>query len=96
MQFQDFKITEQVRRILARHWVDTSKLDYGTTNSVVYIRGVIRQIKSHTDKTKEIEEKIQLVKTLETEIKRIPAVSGIVMKLDGLVKQGGSWHFKQK
>lgn len=94
MRFLDYQINEQVRRILARHWIDTSKLDYGTTNRVVYVRGVIHQIKARADQTHDREEQIRLITQIEKEIKRIPGNSGVVMKLEGFRKEGTQWKHK--
>lgn len=94
MQTIDFQINEHVRRILAQHWIDTKKLDYGTINSVVYLRGVIHQIRASHDKAQDREEKLRLVTLLEKEIKRIRGCKGIVMKLEGFVKEGGAWRVK--
>ncbi len=96
MRPDDFRINEHVRRTLARHWIDTSKLDYGTTDRVVFMRGVFTQIKTkkRSDRSIEHEQMINLIKQIEKEVNRIPGVSGIVMKLRDFKKEGGQWKGK--
>ncbi len=105
MQPQDFQITEQVRRILARNWVDMTKLDYGTTNRVVYLRGRLQTLQgakpAQTAQGGQTsgqahEDQLAFISRLETEIKRIPGTSGVVINVEGFAREGGKWQSKVK
>ena len=94
MRAEDFRINEQVRRVLARHWIDTSKLDYSTIDHVVYLRGMFGQVKTVKRVGEGIDamEIIRLIVQIEREINRIPSVGGILWKLKNYKKDGGKWQ----
>jgi hypothetical protein len=41
---EDYRINAFVRSVLVRRWIDTSRVDFGTSNGVVYLKGMFRQI----------------------------------------------------
>jgi hypothetical protein len=43
MSVEDYRINAFVRTVLVRRWIDTSRVDFGTSNGVVYLRGILRQ-----------------------------------------------------
>jgi hypothetical protein len=98
LSIEDYRINAFVRSVLVKRWVDTSRVDFGTSNGVVYVRGVFRQTygKRQLHRVEEIDELLGLVKRIEREIRNIPGVRDTVFKLDNFEKKGGRWRRKVK
>jgi hypothetical protein len=88
---EDFRINAVVRTILVRFWIDTSKLDHGAINGVIYLRGrLIKEIVRENDQDSE-ESILFLARRLERELKNIRGVRDVVYNLENLIKARGRW-----
>jgi len=98
MSIEDYRINAFVRATLVRRWIDTSRVDFGTSNGVVYVRGVLRRIygRRQTEEDQDVDDILSLVRRVEKEIRSIPTVKDVVFKLDNLEKSGGQWRRKIK
>jgi Mg2+/Co2+ transporter CorC len=99
MSIEDYRINAFVRSVLVRRWIDTSRVDFGTSNGVVYIRGILRQIygrKYLEEDEEEMDNLLPLVRKVEKDIRTIPGVRDVVFKLDNLEKRGGQWKRRIK
>lgn len=91
MPTEDFRINATVRTTLVRFWVDTSKLDHGAINGVIYLRGrLVREISRSTNGSEE-ESLTLLARNLERELKNIRGVRDVVYNLENLIKARGRW-----
>ena len=93
MSLTDYRINAQIRVILVRRGIDLSKVEYGVTNSVVYLRGSIRTftIRQSNDPSRDRLEEIESITRLEKAIRAIPGVKDVVFQMDHLVKVGWRW-----
>lgn len=92
MAVVDFRTNTEVRRILVKRWVDTSKVEFGTTNGVVYIKGVIatpEDIKAFRGLASR--SRLDLIMKIEKDIRKLPDVKDVVFKLVDYEKTGGRW-----
>jgi hypothetical protein len=93
---EDYRINAFVRSVLVRRWIDTSRMDFGTSNGVVYLKGMFRQI--YRRKTSEEEEcdddLLMVVHRLEKDIRCIQGVRDVVFRLSNFEKKGGKWTRK--
>ena len=99
MSVEDYRINAFVRSVLVKRWIDTSRVDFGTSNGVVYVRGILRQVygrKQLEEDDEEVDNLLALVRKVEKEIRRIPGVRDIVFKLDNFEKRGGQWKRRIK
>ena len=89
----DYQINAQIRVILVRRGIDLSKIEYGVTNSVVYLRGSLRtfDIRLSNDPSRDRLEEIDSLKRLEKALRAIPGVKDVVFQMDHLVKVGWRW-----
>lgn len=91
---QDYRINAQVRALLVRLCVDLAKVEHGTTNGVVYIRGSLRN--SMFDRSDELSAsrlaEAAFVQRIEKALRRIPGVRDAVFQLDRVVKVGTRWR----
>lgn len=92
MQHEDFRINATVRTLLIRLWIDTSQLDHGTMNGVVYLRGRLRKEMIREDNRNPAEECARLLATrLERQIRTVRGVRDVVCTLDNVSKVKGQW-----
>ena len=93
MSTADYRINAQIRVILVRRGIDLSKIEYGVTNSVVYLRGSVRtfSIRQSNDPSRDRLEEIESVMRLEKALRAIPGVKDVVLQMDHLVKVGWRW-----
>ena len=93
MSVTDYRINAQIRVILVRRGIDLSKIEYGVTNSVIYVRGAIRTfaIRESGDPSQDRLEEQQAVMRLEKALRQIPGVRDVIFQLDHLVKVGWRW-----
>ena len=88
MSQQDFRINASVMTVLTRRWVDTARLDVGTTNGVVYIRGAVPPQAPNAPATTAGS---ALLGDIEREIRSLPGVRDVVFGVNGWRKSGGRW-----
>jgi hypothetical protein len=74
-------------------WIDTTLLDHGATNGVVYVRGTLRRNLIRAEKDGQ-EDVVLLVRRLEREVRNIRGVRDMVCNLVNLAKVGGRWVIK--
>jgi hypothetical protein len=87
---EDFRINAAVRTTLVRFWIDTSQIDHGAINGVIYLRGRLTKELMRTQQ--EQDESIAfLARRLERELKNIRGVRDVVYDLDNLTKSRGRW-----
>lgn len=99
MSVEDYRINAFVRSVLVRRWIDTSRVDFGTSNGVVYVRGILRQIygrKQLEEDQREVDNLIALLRKVEKEIRTIPGVKDVIFKFDNFEKRAGQWKRKIK
>ena len=98
MSIQDYRINALVRSVLVKRWIDTSRVDFGTSNGVVYVRGILRQTygRRQLERIDEADELLGLIRRIERELRFIPGVKDVVFKLDNFEKKGGRWRRKVK
>ena len=94
MRVFDHRIVTQIRTLLVRAWVDTSILDFGVTNGVVYFKGTFRhhlskQNLNRTDRVKYNE--VEMMKRMERSVRGIPGVRDMIFRLDNMFKSGAQW-----
>ena len=108
MRTDDFRINAKVRSILVRHWIDTTRCNFGTIKGKVFIRGTIKRIFGQASRhpegmDKEIEEReadkqltseLAVIQQLEEEIRRIPDVVSVHFDLERWKKERGAWRRK--
>jgi len=93
MSLNDYRINAQIRVILVRRGIDLSKVEYGVTNSVVYLRGSLRTftIRQSNDPSRDRLQEVETMMRLEKTIRAIPGVKDVVCQMDHLVKVGWRW-----
>ncbi len=94
MRLADYKLNAQVRRLLVRRWIDLSRLDYGVTNGVVYLRGSLGPAAFDEERNPEDArlEEITTATRLERALRQIPGVRDVIFQLDHIVKTGYRWR----
>jgi len=95
---QDFRINAQVRQLLVRRNVDLTKVEHGTTNGVIYIRGSLQSnytgvhgLESDDDARLD---QLRLIHIIERALRKITGVRDVVFKLDRLIKSGTKWKIQ--
>lgn len=93
MSTTDYRINAQIRVILVRRGIDLSRIEYGVTNSVVYLRGSVRtfSIRQSIDPSRDRLEEIEAMMRLEKALRAIPGVRDVIFQMDHLVKVGWRW-----
>lgn len=93
MQYEDFRINAAVRTLLIRFWIDTSMLDHGTINGIVYLRGSLRRelIREDPHEIGATESLRLLVQRLERHVRSIRGVRDVVCNLENIAKVKGKW-----
>jgi len=98
VQFDDFRINASVRTLLIRQWIDTTQLDHGTMNGIVYLRGSLRRemTRQREGRVEESpEESLRLLVTrLERQIRGVRGVRDVVCNLENIAKVRGQWSPK--
>ncbi len=94
---EDFVIQSNVRQVLIRSNIDYSRITFGTVKGVVYLRGVFKSGRLHTDGGGEgaANFTIKSLESLEKKIKCIPGVIDIEFELTNWKKAGGQWTPKK-
>jgi hypothetical protein len=89
----DFVIQSEIRRILARSLIDSSKISFGAVKGVVYLKGVFEMAHSYTDGSAEAIQEFtkKNLKSLEKKIRDIPGVSDINFQIVNWKKEKGQW-----
>ena len=92
MSVEDYRINAFVRSVLVRRWIDTSRVDFGTSNGVVYLKGMFRQIYRRKASEEEgVDDLLGVVHRLEKDIRSIQGVKDVVFRLSNFEKKGGKW-----
>jgi hypothetical protein len=93
LSVNDYRINAQIRTLLVRRGIDLSRIEYGVTNSVVYIRGSIRtfSIRQSNDPSQDRLQEIEAMTRLEKALRAMPGVRDVVFQMDHLVKVGWRW-----
>ena len=93
MSVNDYRINAQIRALLVRRGIDLSKIEYGVTNSVVYVRGAVRtfSIRQSNDPSQDRLSEIEEAMRLEKALRLLPGVKDVIFQLDHLVKVGWRW-----
>ncbi len=95
MPYEDYRLNAQVRTVLVRRWIDLSKVEYGVTNGVVYVRGSLRSYmtaREQGDERLRREEEATVAGRLERILRQLPGVRDVVFQLDRVVKVGWRWR----
>lgn len=74
----DFAINAKVRQVLARRWVIPEKLEVGTTDGVVLLKGHLEREPAGPG-TEDVDARGLFLRRLRTELKAIPGVVDVVM-----------------
>lgn len=92
----DYRINAQARALFVRLNVDLNKVEHGTTNGVIYVRGALRNFSF--DRSDELGEsrlaEAAFVHRVEKTLRRIPGVRDVVFQLERVVKVGTRWKPK--
>ena len=97
VQFEDFRINASVRTLLIRQGIDTTSLDYGTMNGIVYLRGSLRRelLRGNQKDEESPEESLRLLAVrLERQIRGVRGVRDVVCNLENVSKVRGQWTAK--
>ncbi len=95
MPYEDYRLNAQVRTVLVRRWIDLSKVEYGVTNGVVYLRGSLlphQTKREQGDERLRQEEEATVAGRLERLLRQLPGVRDVVFQLDRVVKVGWRWR----
>lgn len=95
MPYEDYRLNAQVRTVLVRRWIDLSKVEYGVTNGVVYLRGSLLPCLTERERGDERlrkEEEATVAGRLERVLRQLPGVRDVVFQLDRVVKVGWRWR----
>jgi hypothetical protein len=95
LPYEDYRLNAQVRAVLVRRWLDLSKVEYGVTNGVVYLRGSLQPYivdRVEKDERHLREEEAVVAGKLERVLRQLPGVRDVIFKLDGVVKVGWRWR----
>lgn len=79
MGASDFKINSRVRSVLARHWIDLSRVGFSSISGTVRLTGILCRLSSESDIDPFTE---QHLAQLETELLSIRDVKRIYFNLD--------------
>ena len=96
MSVEDYRINAFVRSVLVRRWIDTSRVDFGTSNGVVYLKGMFRQIyrRKSSEEAEGVDDLLTVIHRLEKDIRSIQGVKDVVFRLSNFEKKGGRWTKK--
>jgi len=87
---QDFRINALTRAVFVRHNVNLNKVEHGTTNGVIYVRGAL--CSGVLDESEEggVAD-IAFARRIEKALRRLPGVRDVVFNLKRVVKVGARW-----
>ena len=92
MPVEDFRINAAVRTTLVRFWIDTSKLDHGSVNGVVYLRGRLRKETLRVGEEDPRDESLAFIaRRLDRELRTIHGVRDVVCDFENLKRARGRW-----
>jgi osmotically-inducible protein OsmY len=89
----DYRMNGQVRALLVRRGIELGRLEFGVTNSVVYVRGTVRSyLYRQSDNPSEARLRmVDEVAQLERALRSIPGVRDVVMQVNRMTKVGRRW-----
>ncbi len=76
----DFTINARVMQILARRWIDMTGVEVGTTDGVVLIQGRLEREPKGWGEDDELARE-RFILSLRAQIRNIPGVADVVMRL---------------
>ena len=95
---EDFSIHSNVRRILVRSNIDSTKINFGTVRGVVYFRGFFQVSHVYVYNDDELNRYLKgqdfIRKTLislEKKVRELPGVKDVVFQLLNWNKEKGQW-----
>ncbi len=95
---EDFIIQSEIRRVLVRSNVDSSRISFGTVKGVVYFRGLFNVARIYlvgeerSDGPFRIEEfTCKTLSSFEKKIRSIPGVSDITFQFMNWKRERGKW-----
>ncbi len=90
---EDFAIQSNLRRMLVRTSINSSKIDFGTVKGVVYIRGIFQlsYVPSNVDQDKLKDLTIKTLHAFEKKVRNIPGVNEVIFQLLNWRKERGQW-----
>ncbi|NNF07806.1 MAG: hypothetical protein HKN21_13665 [Candidatus Eisenbacteria bacterium] len=77
---------------MIQRWVDLAGVDYTVGNGVVYLRGSLRRRCPIGNGHAKPESMVELAARLESDIRKIVGVRGVVFQLENLVKDDLQWR----
>jgi hypothetical protein len=81
MPNKDYVINARVRRVLARHWIEPSNLEVGTTDGVVVLKGRLAlELEDGACLTDPLR-CARVLRRLKADVAAIPGVHEVVMEL---------------
>ncbi|MCZ6795642.1 MAG: hypothetical protein O7J95_18715 [Planctomycetota bacterium] len=93
-QVSDYEINARVRSVLARHWVDTAKLRFGSFRGTVRLTGELHRLGGDTHTTAQLASKLDCI---EHEIQRLRGVKRVYIQLEKWAKNGtGDWEATER
>ncbi len=81
MASEDFAVNARVRQLLARHWVRQERLEVGTTDGVVLLKGCLELEPGGAISLEDERSRQRFVQRLRGDIAAIPGVADLVMEL---------------
>ncbi len=90
---RDHVISNRVRAILLRRWVDIRSLSFGSVNGVVYVRGALKRNPLFPAPARaEVPPELKLLNTLDRDLRAIEDVKDVVFEIDGFERRGDHWE----
>ena len=88
----DHTILNQVQTILLRRWIDAGRLDVGSVNGVVYVRGDLQHSPHYPVSRAVAIDASGLRHALERDLRAIPGVKDVAMALATSEDEGNHWE----
>ena len=93
MQVSDYEINAKVRSVLARHWVDTVQLRFGSFRGTVRLTGELHRLGGQAQTEDQLTSNLS---DIEQEIRRIRGVRNVYIHLDNCTRntESGAWEIR--
>ncbi len=92
---RDHAIAVQIRSILDRRWIDAQRLDFGSVNGVIYLRGELSRHPRFPASRSIQATDLVFLKGLERDLRAIPGVKDVSFELVGFEHGGDHWEPNQ-
>ncbi len=83
----DLKINARVRAVLARHWVDLTRVTFAAVNGTVRLSGVLKRLSTEEESSYFSEEDVLII---EQELRSIPGVRRVYIDLENWKKDAST------